>query len=227
MTQKSKDSLLLAEPAEAEVEQLDLPGIPAEFLAAAERRGEYTGDRLFEQKPQVYQTIVYCLAEGLGMIRIGKLLKVSPNTVMAVRDREGEAVDIEKGRLANLYRRGARLAGERIVEDLLDDEQARKIPANQKAVIVGILTEKSELLSGGATSRVAHSPAEPSNEDFDAYLASLRRVRAVGGEGMKIEGEKKEQKGLAGPSPGPALAPPSQPGPEAAEPADKDGEPRG
>jgi hypothetical protein len=77
--------------------------------------------------------------------------------------RNGEAVDIEKKRLSNLYRKGARLAGERIVEDLVDDEKAAKIPANQKAFIVGILTEKSELLAGGATSRVAHSKVEPSN----------------------------------------------------------------
>ena len=188
--------------------QLDLPGIPESYLVAAEHKGEFTGDRLFDQKPEVYQAIVYCLAEGFGMIRIGKLLKVSPNTVMAVRDREGEAVDIEKARLSNLYRKGARLAGERIVEDLLDDEQAKKIPANQKAVIVGILTEKSELLSGGATSRVAHAPAEPSNEDFDAYLASLRSVDNLGAPGMKIEEKKKKQKGETGldsghpPSPG-------------------------
>ena len=138
MTQ-SRESLLMKQ--EDKPSQLDLPGISQEYFAAAEHRGEFTGDRLFDQKPEVYQAVVYCLAEGFGVIRIGKLLKVSPNTVMAVRDREGEAVDIEKERLSKLYRKGARLAGERIVEDLLDDEQAKKIPANQKAVIGGILTE--------------------------------------------------------------------------------------
>ena len=184
---QKKESLLANNASEAP--QLDLPGIPQEFLAAAEHQGEFTGERLFEQKPEVYRAIVYCLAEGFGVIRIGKLLKVSPNTVMAVRDREGQAVDIEKERLSKLYRKGARLAGERIVEDLLDDEISRKIPANQKAVIVGILTEKSELLSGGATSRVAHAPTTPVNEDFDAYLASLKPV----GE-MEKSGETNKQK---------------------------------
>ena len=227
MTQKSKDSLLLAEPAEAEVEQLDLPGIPAEFLAAAERRGEYTGERLFEQKPDVYKAIIVCLGLGMGQIRIGKKLGVSPNTIRAVRFREGLAVDIEKKEAASQWSVVRDLCAERIIEKLEDDQAVAGTAINHLAITGGIATEKSELLSGGATSRVAHSPVEASNEDFDAYLASLRRVRAVGGEGMKIEGEKKEQKGLAGPSPGPALAPPSQPGPEAAEPADKDGEPRG
>ena len=171
--------------------QLDLP-IPTEFFASAERRGEFTGERLLTQNPEKYHNIVHCLAEGLGMIRIGRLLKVSPNTVMAVRDREGEAVDIEKKRLSNLYRRGAQLAGERIVEDLVDDEKAAKIPANQKAVIVGILTEKSELLAGGATSRVAHSKVEPSNADFDAYLNSLPDASIS----MGKPGETEKQKGL-------------------------------
>ena len=41
-----------------------------------------------------YEEDQNALAEEL--VRIGRLLKVSPNTVMAVRDREGETVDIEK-----------------------------------------------------------------------------------------------------------------------------------
>jgi hypothetical protein len=88
--------------------QLDLP-IPTEFFSSAERRGEFAGERLLTQNPRKYHSIVHCSVEGLGlgMIRIGRLLKVSPNMVMAVRDREGEAVDIEKKRLSNLYRKGA------------------------------------------------------------------------------------------------------------------------
>ena len=89
--------------------QLDLP-IPTEFFSSAERRGEFAGERLLTQNPRKYHSIVHCSVEGLGMIRIGRLLKVSPNMVMAVRDREGEAVDIEKKRLSNLYRKGAALA---------------------------------------------------------------------------------------------------------------------
>ena len=169
--------------------QLDLP-IPEEFLRAAESRGEFTGERLFEQKPEVYSGIVRLLAEGMGVIRIGRTLKVSPNTVLAVRDREGEAIDIEKKNLSTLYRRGARLAGERILEDLTDDERAAKIPANQKAVIVGILTEKSELLGGGVTSRVAHAQ-EPSNEDFEKYLSSLPDAEVCVMENQAETGEQK------------------------------------
>ena len=75
--------------------QLDLP-IPTEFFSSAERRGEFAGERLLTQNPRKYHSIVHCSVEGLGMIRIGRLLKVSPNRVMAVRDREGETVDIEK-----------------------------------------------------------------------------------------------------------------------------------
>ena len=87
---------------------LDLP-IPTEFFSSAERRGEFAGERLLTQNPRKYHSIVHCSVEGLGlgMIRIWRLLKVSPNMVMAVRDREGEAVDIEKKRLSNLYRKGA------------------------------------------------------------------------------------------------------------------------
>ena len=56
--------------------------------------------RVFFTNSYTYRSIVALNVEGLGAMRIGKILHVSP-MVLAVRDREPEFVAIEKDRLAN------------------------------------------------------------------------------------------------------------------------------
>ncbi len=152
---------------------------------------EFTAARFFSNEPEKYRTIISLVAEGLGVIRIGKLLKVSPNTVMAVRDREGEIVDIEKERISRAARSAARMCIEGIIEDLSDPERRKKISARDKSIIHGVLIEKSELLSGGATSRVEIKNADPSHDDFNAYIDSLPLADI---QEMDQPGEKSEQK---------------------------------
>src|SRR5574343_580881 len=77
------------------------------LFAVAESRGEFTGARLFSSRPEVYKSIIALSAEGIGAIRIGKILGVSPNTVLAVRAREGGRIDIEKTRVSLLSREAA------------------------------------------------------------------------------------------------------------------------
>ena len=73
-------------------------------------------------------------------------------------------------------------------------ESQSEISSLRQSVISlqGESTEKSELLAGGATSRVAHSKVEPSNADFDAYLNSLPDASIS----MGKPGETEKQKGL-------------------------------
>lgn len=66
------------------------------------------------------------------------------------------------------------LGAERIVEALADDDRAKEIPLNQLAIAVGIMTEKAELLSGGATARHEWVQPAPSAEDYSEYLKRMR-----------------------------------------------------
>lgn len=169
--------------------------MPASFFSAEESgpSPEFTGARLFVSNPDTYRAIVALSAEGLGAIRIGRILHVSPNTVLAVRAREPESIDIEKRRIAGLSRAAARMCVEGIIEMLSDPSQAKKISLKDRGIVHGILVEKSELLSGSPTARLQTIGAPPAVEVVE-YLNWLRSeyARRIGlgeGTGKQIEGE--------------------------------------
>ena len=68
---------------------------------------------------------------------------------------------------------------EGIVEDLDDPDRRAKIATHQKAITMGILTEKHQLLTGGATSRVAALSEKPGHDDF---LRAMQDAMGCGGE---------------------------------------------
>ena len=67
-----------------------------EALTSAEARGEYTGERLFTQRPDIYRATVELLGQGVGVRQIARTLRVSHNTIAAVRRGEGDTVDTLK-----------------------------------------------------------------------------------------------------------------------------------
>jgi hypothetical protein len=143
-------------------------------LFAAEEKGPqrmFTGARLFAQNPELYKAIVALSAEGLGAIRIGKILHVSAHTVQAVRQREPEHVAIEKNRIAGLARAGARMCVEWIMDKLSDPKQVKKVSIKDLGIVGGILAEKSELLSGAPTARILNVTA---TVDYDEYVRGRR-----------------------------------------------------
>jgi hypothetical protein len=148
--------------------------LPAEFLGEAERKGEFTGQRLSERKPEIYSACVRLLAEGCSYLSIAKLLRISVNSVAAVKDREQISIESQKRQLAGSFRLASALASERAIELLSDEERSKEIPLNQLAIATGIFTEKAELLSGGATSRVDWVQPAPAVDDFNSYLDDLR-----------------------------------------------------
>ncbi|MFA7333509.1 MAG: hypothetical protein WC130_04355 [Kiritimatiellia bacterium] len=130
--------------------------MPDALFAAEEtaEQREYTGARLFAKDPERYKAIVALSGEGLGVLRIAKILHVSPHTVMGVREREPECVAIEKSRIAGLSREAARMCVEGILELLCDPAQRKKMGIKELGITFGILAEKHELLSGAPTARV-------------------------------------------------------------------------
>lgn len=148
---------------------------------------EYTGARFFLINPAGHQEVIKLLAEGVGIRRIAKIVGCSTHTVIAVRDQYPASVATEKEKLANLARTGTRLAIEGIIDDLATNPD--EISAKDKAVITGILAEKSELLSGGATSRIEMIVPQPAADEWDAYIAGLRQasVEVVDAAGQKAD----------------------------------------
>ena len=141
----------------------------------AEERGEFTGARLFFSKPAIYKACVAALGSGElgGVKRIAKALRISVNTVRAVRDREGFAVDT----LREKAQRALACAALDIAERFAEESHELKI--GQAAVPLGIIVEKMELLAGRATSRVEVVEVSPI-ESFNDYIAGLKSAKGAG-----------------------------------------------
>ena len=203
MSEKQTNKLSLINPEEKQLYLIESDQLPASIFEESEKltdddgdgyKREFTAARLFARKPEVYNSIISLSAEGLGALRIGRLLKVSPNTVLAVRAREGEIVDIEKERISRECRAAARMCVEGIVEDLTDPARRRKISAKDKAIIHGVLIEKAELIAGLPTSRIDHSGSrEPSADDYNNYLNGMKTIEA---ECSEIPGAPDEAAGM-------------------------------
>lgn len=169
------------QPDDPQQELMLLPGIKSAPFFALEAKGEFTGARLFKARPDTYKAIVVLLGQGVGVIRIGQLLGVSCNTVMAVRDRELPAVEQVKEHIARVAHSGALLASEGILErlnELMTDPMQRRCldikDLKDLAVVFGILTSNAQLLAGQPTARVEIAQATPAHSDFNAYIETLK-----------------------------------------------------
>jgi hypothetical protein len=128
------------------------------------------------------------------MRMISRLLKIHHYTIQAVMEREPGVIEAEKERIGRLSRTGARICIERLVERLPELTLDNLGDAQRMAVIAGILTDKGELLTGGATVRVDHGgdkladmrqvlaalPADPVEGEF------TEAVEAVGSIGTEV-----------------------------------------
>ena len=121
---------------------------PPEIFAESESGGEHTAARLAVRRPDTYRAIVGLSAEGVGALRCASMLAVSVHTVLAVRRREGAAIDQERARLADRFRAGAEIGAEVAIDMLSDPAQRRRLNALQAATAAAILADKAELLGG-------------------------------------------------------------------------------
>jgi hypothetical protein len=159
----------------------------------------FTAARLFSTDPNKYQAIIALSAEGIGVLRIASILRVSTHTVIAVRQREPGGVAIEKQRIAGLSREAARMCVEGIIDILADPARVAKVPARDLGILAGILTDKAELLSGGPTMRIEHQ-RDVSPEDVRDYLSGLEPASVeVMGSGRETEAAKVPAAGAGDP----------------------------
>ena len=160
-----------------------------EAMQDLEKRGTFTGERLYAQRPETYREIVRLLAEGtISMRQIAAVCAVSTNTVAAVRDREGIPIEALKQQILKSVRLGLQLCAERVVE------LAPTMSARDAIVGVGVLGEKHQLLSGEATS-IVRKEEQVRHEDLNALLDALPAADATVVEEMGSSGRMGAQKG--------------------------------
>lgn len=133
--------------------------------------GEFTGERLFRDRPGIYSAIVRMAAEGLSISAAARALGVSRNTVVAVREREGISIEQDKRELMKLLGTARRLSVEKVIELLPDLKNAK-----DAAITAAVMVDKYALLAGEATSRVERVEVKP--DQVQAYLDALPVVDA-------------------------------------------------
>jgi hypothetical protein len=128
----------------------------AALFADSEHKGIFTAERIFANDPDRYRMIVSLLSEGLSLRQIAVLTKTSINTVMSVRAREPAILEAEKQLVGRRMRGAVRLIVDKVLEQLESGALEITNVRDLQSILVGagILTDKSELLLGGATARV-------------------------------------------------------------------------
>ena len=160
--------------------------------------GEFTGERLFRDRPEVYQEIIRLYAEKQGIRMIARICKVSVNTVYAVLEREPAAVETAKKRIINNLRKAAEIGSERMPEVM------QELAADKLAVPLAITLDKLQLLTGEPTARVEKVEIRP--DQVRMFLEQLPVIEAELIEDDRSTGIGGETDGQKAP---PALALPS------------------
>lgn len=133
--------------------------------------GEFTGERLFRDRPAIYAAAVRMIAEGQSISATARALGISRNTVAAVRDREGVTIEQDKKELLRDLRRASRLGVEKVLELLPDTKSAK-----DAAIVTAVMVDKAQLIGGEATSRVERVDVRP--DQVKAFLEALPVVDA-------------------------------------------------
>jgi hypothetical protein len=171
------DELQALEPVQREL-------LPADevFFADLESKGQFTGERLAQRRPDAYRAIQVMLAKGIGVIAIGKLMGVSPNTVLAVRDREQPGIEAAKAFLARTALGGATLAAEGIAANLdrifagsglLGVKDLKELATIQQQML-----QTHQLVTGQPTSRLEVLETQRAEQDdFNRYIDGLPELK--------------------------------------------------
>jgi hypothetical protein len=177
---------------------LDVPA--AEFVAKLEADGEYTGERLREQRPEVYRRVIALLSQGHGTQFIQDMTGVSRNTVKAVRRVEGDTIDLLKERVAEgnfEFAAQADEAASTILSEIMADKARRRAMTMKDVqslkVASSIAVQNGQLLTGKPTANVRIEEFSQPSPDLEAqiaaHLADLKSANPT-----HLGGEKTSQK---------------------------------
>jgi len=137
---------------------------------------EFTAARFFAQQPQQYREIASLRAEGLSIASLARLFFVSRHTIAAIDRRETATETFAKHRAtaAQSYCHLIKLGCERLEEILLDPDS--KLSAKDLSIMIGVLEDKAQLLSGGPTQRVELGDADAAGHS--SLVAHLKELKA-------------------------------------------------
>lgn len=166
-------------------------------ITEQEERGIYTAERLFSQRPEIYQATVELLGRQVPVRQIARILHIHHRSVAAVRMREPEAIDTARLSLG----RKCGIAATLMVESIIEDPDS--VPKNVRGLVAAQLIDKAQLLGGGATSRpdLGRKPGELGHEDFEDWI---KQLPSAAGAGTGFGGENGGQ--MAEADPGAAVA---------------------
>lgn len=172
-------------------------GLGEELLTVeADRASNRCTAACLDARVELRSAILNALAEGLGTRRVAAAFGVSREVVRALNRQalnSGE-LDHAKEELARDALDLARRTIDRIADEIDD------MPRSSLPIVAGVMIDKAQLLSGGATARVERTSGE-SVADIEAYLRGLPVAQPVvegGGAGQKGIGAGGALQGAAG-----------------------------
>ena len=201
-----------------DAQQMDL--IPSTDMPAAlfEREGlhgarttEHTSERYKRDHPTEYRWAVSLLfGDSLSISRVSEMLGASRNTIAAIYEREAQAVSVEqvKREAVAEFRMLRRLSRDRLRDYLLHLPDALDLLKREGGVekiaglihkigiIMGIVSDKEQLLSGGATARV--EVGRPASDGYGELLEAAREAARKMGLGTEGAAAKGAEPGAAG-----------------------------
>ena len=136
----------------------------------------HSAERIFRDRPQVYRECVQRLSEGASLHSIQRGLRMSWNTVAAIRTRETEVIEATKKHIRGLLGVAAQLALERLIEKLEKDE----IPPGILPVATGILIDKHRQAEG-EPSQTIEVKKTLSLDEVRSELAEIREGQCLSG----------------------------------------------
>lgn len=142
--------------------------------------GKYTAEKL-ERNQALRDSVVRALAEGMSVRQVASAHSISTNLVLAASRRFGAQIETEKQRLGRDCMDVARLAIERMRDEI------GEMPKASLPIVAGVMIDKGSLLTGAPTARIEHNHVA-SHASLNEWLDSLPRAQPV------IEGENPGQK---------------------------------
>jgi len=148
------------------------------------QRGNYTGERLARERPNIYREVMRLLSESTSARKICRACHVTRETVRAVGRREAESISARKQELAVIAARVAQAS----IEQIEDDVAAGKIKGVQLVPVFGVCVDKLQALSGDPALRIAldhshqHIHAHITECSYQDLLAKLRSRKHAPGD---------------------------------------------
>jgi len=160
---------------------LGLPEEP-EVLELAKRR-PVTLKTIREHRPHVLSLALNMLRENLGIRQTAKACNLDTRTVTAIREEYKDSLPDLRDQAATSCRSLATQTLERMQEKI----DADAVPVNLLPIYTGILLEKAELLSGGATQRVEEVKPQDDYKDLKDILSQMNKAAKASKKSQKIK----------------------------------------